>query len=146
MIFTGRIPFLFLSVVLARFAAHAQASGSETISVATVDPTCPLDCKGDGVCFRGNADFSKFTATEHSMPFLTDTNQNGYYCQCPPGRTGLLCERQFESCGDGLHFCFHGGKYRIGVSTRLEYNIHIRIEATRWNCMRVHSIFHYHAT
>lgn len=82
---------------------------------AQLDPTCPLDCKGDGQCVLGNADFTQFTTTENSMPYLKDLNNGGYFCQCPVGRTGLTCEREYESCGDGTHFCFHGGSCLSGI-------------------------------
>lgn len=91
------------------------ASSSNAQEMTTVDPTCPLDCKGGGVCVRGNADFTEFSTTENSMPFLKDLNNGGYFCECPAGRTGLLCEREYQSCGDGSHFCFHGGKCLSGI-------------------------------
>lgn len=94
-------------------SVHAQSDADA--SVTTLDPTCPLDCKGGSRCVRGNADFTKFTTTKNSMPFLKDLHDGGYFCQCPPGRTGLLCEREYESCNDGLHFCFHGGKCLSGL-------------------------------
>lgn len=104
-----KVPLSPLALVLAGFGrAHAQ-------EVTTLDPNCPLDCKAGGVCVRGNADFTKFTTTENSMPFLKDLNDGGYFCECPPGRTGLTCEREYESCGDGVHFCFHGGQCLTGV-------------------------------
>lgn len=95
--------------------ALASLSSATAQSISTLDPTCPLDCKDGAQCVRGNADFTTFTTTENSMPFLKDLSNGGYFCQCPPGRTGLLCEREYESCGDGAHFCFHGGKCLSGI-------------------------------
>ena len=96
---------LLVAALSSEIGAKAQQQEMKTLS-----PNCPLDCKSGGVCVRGNADFSEFTTTEHSMPYLKDLSDGGYFCECPPGTTGLLCERQYESCGDGNHFCFHGGK------------------------------------
>lgn len=108
----GRSP-LSIAIAILSVVDLVQAQSSQTAT--TVDPLCPLDCKADGTCMRGNADFSGFISTEHSMPFLKDANMNGYFCECPAGRTGLLCEREYESCGDGVHFCFHGGRCLTGL-------------------------------
>ena len=102
-----------------------QAQSSSFGGALVVDPGCPLDCKYNGICTQGDADFSQFdpatdtsttTAGQHPMPFLRDANMGGYHCDCPPGRTGLLCDRQYESCGDGQHYCFHGGQCMTGLN------------------------------
>ena len=110
-----------LSLAVASLAFLCSLDGAtaqSTMGMAAVDPTCPMDCKADGVCMRGDADFSEFSsaATEHSMPFLKNANMGGYHCDCPPGRTGLFCEREYENCGDGKHYCFHGGQCMTGLS------------------------------
>ena len=109
---------MFLGVALLWPAkANAQGTGSGSVG-ATIDVNCPLDCKGGGVCSFGNSDFSNLTSQEghDTMPFLDALNENGYHCNCPSGRTGVLCERKYESCNDGEHFCFHGGKCLSGIA------------------------------
>lgn len=112
------------SLVLASVRVHAQSTFGG--AVVTVDPACPLDCKYNGICTQGDADFDQFdvdsssstsmTTAGHAMPFLRDANMGGYHCDCPPGRTGLLCDREYESCGDGKHYCFHGGQCMSGLA------------------------------
>ena len=99
---------------------HAQSNFGGAL---VVDPACPLDCKYNGICTQGDADFGQFddqstsmTTAGHAMPFLRDANMGGYHCDCPPGRTGLLCDREYESCGDGKHYCFHGGQCMSGLA------------------------------
>ena len=121
-----------LLVVVHQHAVQAQSSSSSSFGGAlVVDPACPLDCKYNGICTQGDADYSQFddpnfssmtttttaaAETGHPMPFLRDANMGGYHCDCPPGRTGLLCDRQYESCGDGQHYCFHGGQCMTGLN------------------------------
>lgn len=110
-----KVTFSLTTLLLGALRATPTFS-QETQTMATINPTCPLDCQGEGAfCARGNADFSKYQSTNHSLPFLKDLNQGGYHCDCPIGRTGVLCERTYETCSDGFHFCFHGGRCMTGI-------------------------------
>jgi len=111
-----------LSLLLSGEVVQAQTVDYSDQMTTVVDPACPLDCTGGGICTRGNADYSKFSSsttnsnTAITMPFLRDANMGGYHCDCPPGRTGLTCEREYETCGDGKHYCFHGGRCMEGLT------------------------------
>ncbi|CAB9507402.1 Notch ligand involved in the mediation of Notch signaling (By similarity) [Seminavis robusta] len=99
--------------VLSTLALSRSANAQALSNLASA--SCPLNCQADGACARGNADFSEFMAIANNVPFMRDRDSGGFYCQCPPGRTGLLCEREYQTCGDGAHFCFHGGKCLTGL-------------------------------
>lgn len=94
-------------VIFAVLSSRAESSA---------DVNCPLDCKANAPCVQGNSDNSEFQNTTNSLPWLEGLHQTGFHCQCPAGRTGILCERQYETCNDSAqHKCFHGGKCLQGM-------------------------------
>jgi hypothetical protein len=105
------------SAVLAALATLCLQSSvrAQTSSYLATVSGCPLDCQGDAVCIQGETDFGILVAIEDQVPWMQDHDSRGFYCQCPSGRTGILCEREYETCGDGSHFCFHGGKCVSGL-------------------------------
>ena len=77
---------------------------------------CPLDCFYDATCTRGRSDFSQHpTKNGNALDFHIDTDQQGWHCDCPFGRTGLRCGRKYEMCNDGEHVCYHGGQCLEGL-------------------------------
>ena len=42
------------------------------------------------------------------VPFEQEFHENGMYCTCPVGYTGLQCEIKFVTCGRDDHTCFNG--------------------------------------
>jgi len=67
------------------------------------DQGCDLKCANDGVCQNGDADFGPISPFRYNYTspiyFLEKTsNDNGQYCWCPPGSTGLQCQHKFEVC------------------------------------------------
>lgn len=80
------------------------------IAKAQDDPVCPFECFHDSVCAEGVADFSDHPEPNgQPLDFHEEVARGGKHCACPTGYTGLRCARQFETCNDGLHFCYHGG-------------------------------------
>ena len=79
---------------------------------------CPLECDFGTECVRGDQDTS-----EHMVQPLDGTpltihqylNEDGWHCDCPHGLTGLRCGTVFESCNDGSHKCYNGGKCINGL-------------------------------
>jgi len=46
------------------------------------------------------SELSQITNEQHTDDFE--------HCKCPVGWTGIRCETEIESCGDGGHLCLHG--------------------------------------
>jgi hypothetical protein len=109
------------AVVLAALSTLCLMSSvtAQTSSYLSTVSKCPLDCQGDAECIIGETDFGDLVAIEDQIPWMQDLNSQGFYCQCPSGRTGLLCEREYTTCDDGTHFCFHGGKCASGLKDAL---------------------------
>lgn len=93
--------FLLLAVgIVSRNAGIADA----------YDWTCNLYCYNNGVCRHGHGKFGSFSGIESSdeLPFEKEIHDNGMYCTCPEGYTGLQCEIKYVTCGRDDHTCFNG--------------------------------------
>jgi len=78
---------------------------------------CPptLHCSENALCVQGGADFSNHPHQgEEPLKIHEETTRDGAHCQCPPGWTGLECDRKFKTCGSG-HKCYHGGQCVEGL-------------------------------
>lgn len=80
------------------------ASSSAPLVAAAQE--CDLQCPTDigATCAFGNSPHTG------SNGYTQEVSIDGMHCSCPPGYTGLRCEAAFESCGDGQHVCYHGGR------------------------------------
>lgn len=93
--------FLFLAVGIV----------STTIGVVDAyDWTCNLYCYNNGVCRHGHGKFGAYAGIEptNDLPFEQELHDNGMYCSCPEGYTGLQCEIKYMVCGRDDHTCFNG--------------------------------------
>jgi len=91
-------------LILVTFLLAAVAHGQE----------CTLNCPADAPCVLGDGGLSEH---RHVFPHLEDSQSEGHnnmHCACPPGWTGILCDRRFESCSND-HTCYHGGKCISGL-------------------------------
>lgn len=76
----------------------ATSIDSDTID----DVLCPLRCLNDATCARNPGDGPL------NLDFELDRNSE-WYCICPPGFYGQLCEKKAEQCGDN-NYCYNGSK------------------------------------
>ena len=94
--------------------------GDNTGETFTVDNTandnddenyCPLTCQNGSTCERGQQNLSGHATSSFGarLNFHQTLHQNGWYCSCPKGYTGLECQTAFQSCSDGERVCYHGG-------------------------------------
>jgi hypothetical protein len=79
-------------------------------SVAAYDFTCNLYCYHGGECRHGHGKFGSYSGVEddEEMPWEKVKHENGMYCICPVGYTGLQCEIKMVVCGSNDHTCFNG--------------------------------------
>ena len=83
-----------------------------TRSIASSE-VCTIDCLHDTSCVKGKANFTWHPLkddTGEEFDFHKEIERDGWHCACPPGLTGLRCGRKYESCNDGEHVCYNGGK------------------------------------
>ena len=72
----------------------------------TADNSCSLNCQQNATCVAGSADFTEYiTAENTTLEIHNQTSSSGMYCSCPPGWTGLTCNRKYETC-DELNTCY----------------------------------------
>lgn len=95
------------------FAVLVFAVGlaSQTIRVDAYDWTCNLFCYNKGVCRHGHGKFGAYAGIDsmtEELPFEKELHENGMYCSCPEGYTGLQCEIKYVTCGRDDHTCFNG--------------------------------------
>jgi len=91
-----------------QFDSFVPAVFAPTMAPSSVPPTpafeCPLKCANGGICKLGEHDYSDHPTEPNgaSMTFLRTTNRQGWYCECPPGFTGLRCNREYVMCPVGI--------------------------------------------
>ncbi|VEU43783.1 unnamed protein product [Pseudo-nitzschia multistriata] len=91
------------------FLLLVAAIGTGTASA--YDWTCNLYCYNKGVCRHGHGKFGAYAGIDSEiddLPFEQELHENGMYCTCPKGYTGLQCEIKFVTCGRDSHTCFNG--------------------------------------
>lgn len=78
--------------------------------VDAYDWTCNLFCYNKGVCRHGHGKFGAYAGIDltEELPFEKELHDNGMYCTCPEGYTGLQCEIKYVTCGRDDHTCFNG--------------------------------------
>lgn len=81
------------------------------------DFRCNLYCANDGICQHGKGKFGSYAGMQddEAMPWEQETTQNGLYCACGVGYTGLQCEIKLVVCGENgedQHTCFNGAECR----------------------------------
>lgn len=88
-----------------------------------VEPVCDLDCNG-GSCRFGVKGY-KDALDALNLPVHAKKHQDGMYCSCPDGYTGLQCEADIRQCS-GLtdHFCLHGGVCAPGDTCQCDEGLH----------------------
>jgi hypothetical protein len=76
------------------------------------DFACNLYCYNGGECQHGHGKFGSFSGVEEEeeLPWEKVRHENGMYCVCPVGYTGLQCEIKFVVCGQDDHTCFNGSR------------------------------------
>ena len=89
------VPCLWLTLLLCTSLFHVS-NGAE----------CNLKCHLNATCIDGEADFTDHKTAEGEMlEFHTQTSVDNQHCTCPPGWTGVTCNREYESC-DYDHKCY----------------------------------------
>jgi hypothetical protein len=90
----------------------AVAILSETMGVVDAyEWTCNLFCYNKGACRYGHGKFGAYNGIDSQtdeLPFEQELHDNGMYCTCPVGFTGLQCEIKYVTCGRDNHTCFNG--------------------------------------
>lgn len=79
-------------------------------SVSAFDFRCNLFCAHGGTCVHGHGKFGSYSGIDddEEMPWEKVKHENGMYCLCPVGYTGLQCEIKMVVCGSDDHTCFNG--------------------------------------
>jgi len=72
-------------------------SGDQCDIQGNVEPVCDLDCQNEGSCRFGIKGY-KDTYDELNLPVHAIKQQDGMYCSCPSGFTGLKCEADINHC------------------------------------------------
>lgn len=96
--------------------------------------SCTLDCRNNGVCKFGVAEFgfaSEFQDDQDPLPFSQQDHVNGMHCECPKGFTGVRCEIVFKICGDNEHKCFNGADCIKSQSDQGETFFHCECDGAR---------------
>ena len=108
-------------------ATDEEENATEATTTTTTPPPqtnennnvdCPLVCMNGSICMEGDQSTEGHgmdPTTGGPLEFHEETNRNGWFCNCQQGWTGLQCELGFESCNDGQHVCYHGGKCIPGL-------------------------------
>lgn len=74
-----------------------------------VEPVCDLDCRNGGSCRLGVKGY-KDSYDEMSLPVHAKKHEDGMYCSCPDGFTGLKCEVDINKCHD-----YHGNELEQSI-------------------------------
>jgi hypothetical protein len=99
---------------------------------APYDWHCNLYCYNGGSCRHGHGKFGSYSDVGDGIPDddASDASaeevhqQNGMFCICPVGYTGLQCEIKFVVCSPDDHTCFNGSnckKERAGLTGETYY-------------------------
>ncbi|KAL7439402.1 hypothetical protein ACHAXM_006654 [Skeletonema potamos] len=76
-----------------------------------VEPPCDLQCENGGSCRLGVKGY-KDSYDEMNLAVYQTKHEDGEYCSCPNGYTGVRCEVDINHChsNDGTeeHFCLNG--------------------------------------
>ncbi|KAL9189747.1 hypothetical protein ACHAXT_009422 [Thalassiosira profunda] len=76
-----------------------------------VEPVCDLNCKNGGSCRLGVKGY-KDAYDDLNLAVHAKKQQDGMYCSCPEGFTGLQCETDVSHCHndehESEHFCLNG--------------------------------------
>ena len=100
------------------------------------DWTCNLFCYNSGVCRHGHGKFGSYAGIDSQtieLPFEKELHDNGMYCTCPAGFTGLQCEIKYVTCGRDNHTCFNGSscvKERSSDNGNIFYRCECDIKAS----------------
>jgi len=104
MVYRQPCSFLLLALVT------SIVSGNNGMADA-YDWSCNMFCYNKGVCRHGHGKFGSHAgidSTNEQLPFEQELHENGMYCTCPEGYTGLQCEIKYVTCGRDDHTCFNG--------------------------------------
>eukprot|EP00536_Pseudo-nitzschia_multiseries_P004761 jgi/Psemu1/253901/estExt_Genewise1Plus.C_820028 len=80
-------------------------------NASAYDWTCNLFCYNKGVCRHGHGKFGSYAGIDSvvtDLPFEEELHDDGMYCTCPEGYTGLQCEIKLVTCDRDNHVCFNG--------------------------------------
>lgn len=100
----------------------------DTAPADAYDFTCNLYCYHGGTCRHGSGKFGSTNSQKNSkyagisdeetakLPFEQVRHEQGMYCTCPIGYTGLQCEIKYVVCPRDNHTCFNGSTCRKEVS------------------------------
>ena len=105
MIFAQSYSFVLLLAI-------SIASGNTGV-VNAYDWACNLFCYNKGVCRHGHGKFGSYAGINsmtEELPFEKELHDDGMYCTCPEGYTGLQCEIKYVTCGRDDHTCFNGSR------------------------------------
>jgi hypothetical protein len=96
--------------MMLRFTALAVYVVLAVTTTTSSAQDCTLNCPVDAPCVLGQADFSgHLIEIDHGL--------SNMHCDCPPGWTGLLCDRKYETCTDNnSQSCYHGGECIPGLA------------------------------
>jgi len=70
---------------------------------------------------------------QDELPFEEEFHENGMYCTCPVGYTGLQCEIKYVTCGRDDHTCFNGSacvKERASNTGEIFYRCECDVEGS----------------
>ena len=93
------------------------------------DFTCNLYCYNGGTCRHGSGKFGSLNSQTNSkyagltedetkeLPFEQVRHEQGMFCTCPIGYTGLQCEIKYVVCPRDDHTCFNGSTCRKEVAS-----------------------------
>jgi hypothetical protein len=102
-----------------------------------IDAECTLKCPANSECVEEPADFSNHEIYDsmETMFVQHNTVTSNQHCICPPGLTGVMCDRPYEGC-DGAHKCYVS---LLSGSDQKEFE-------NCWRCSNVFlsSVLHFH--
>jgi len=107
------IGYLVLSISSVAIV-HSQTTSNQG------DPECDFKCFNNSTCAWGVQDT---TGHPDGLKFHTEElSRDNKHCACKPGFTGLRCAKEYVSCYDNDHKCYHGGQCIPGLND--EYGNH----------------------